>query len=276
MPEPLRLPIRVLVKGPSIVNWTSWMGGPRTEFTFPRAMEEAWCAEGRPSNIQAVTMTSEQAKRLTLTWQREVLGFSPDAITLSYGQFESVHLFLPRWLERHANSLKVRPRWYTRIYRKRVVKPVWKTLAQLQKQLDQRMKPTFRRSRTRNVPLDMEAYIKQVQKVQQPLVLVMELLPPAERQRMWFPGMDARVRMMNDELRAMVERVALPNVQYFTTAELVEEHFGGDIEAATPDGFHYSPQLHRLIGEKLARVIGEWAETQPHLKTPGTSSEPSA
>jgi hypothetical protein len=269
MPAPLRLPIRILVKGPSIVNWTSWMGGPRTDFTFPRVIEETFCNEGRPSLVEAVTMTSEQAKRLTLTWQREVLGFSPDVIVLSYGQFESVHLFLPRWLERHANSLKVRPRRPSELYRKAIVKPMWKSLAQVQAKLDARMKPTFKRARTRNVPLDMERYIKQVQKVASPMVIVMEVLPPATRQKSWFPGMTARIAMMNEANRAMVERVGLPNVIWFTTSDLVEKHFGGDIEIATPDGFHYSPDFHRHIGEKMARVIAEWAETQLHLKTPG-------
>ncbi len=272
MSTPLRLPIRVLIKGPSIVNWTSWMGGPRTDFTFPRVIEERFCAEGRPAMVEAITMTSEQAKKLTLTWQREVLGFSPDVIVLSYGQFESVHLFLPRWLERHANSLKARPRTISRIYRKSVVRPVWKVLAQIQAKLDARLKPTLRRSRVRTVPLDMEAYIKQVQKVASPMVIVMELIPPAERQRTWFPGMTARIEMMNEANRAMVERVNLPDVRYCTVNEILEERFGGDLEVATPDGFHYSPELHRAIGEKLAGIIADWAETQPHLATPRTAS----
>lgn len=275
MSAPLRLPIRILVKGPSIVNWTSWMGGPRTDFTFPRVIEQTFCDEGRPALVEAITMTSEQAKKLTLTWQREVLGFSPDVIVLSYGQFESVHLFLPRWLERHANSLKVRPRRISELYRKVVVKPVWKSLAQLQARLDARMKPTFKRSRTRTVPLDMERYIKRVQMVASPMVIVMEVLPPATRQKSWFPGMTARIAMMNEANKAMVERVDLPQVRWFTTSDLVAKHFDDDIEVATPDGFHYSPEFHRRIGEKLAVVIAEWAETQPHLATLPASVEAS-
>ncbi|MCX6396652.1 MAG: hypothetical protein NTV23_09210 [Propionibacteriales bacterium] len=272
MPTPLRLPIRVLVKGPSIVNWTSWMGGPRTDFTFPRVIEEQLGARGMPSHVQAITMTSEQAKKLPLTWQREVLGFSPDVIVLSYGQFESVHLFLPRWLERHANSLRARQRPVSRFYRKTLVKPVWKSLAQVQSKVDARLKPSFKRSRVRTVPLDMETYIKHVQRVASPLVIVMEVLPPAERQRTWFPGMPARIALMNEANRSMVERVALPNVLWFTTSDLVERDFGGDLELATPDGFHYSPGLHRAIGEKLTDEIARWAATQPHLTTPGTTS----
>jgi hypothetical protein len=38
MSTPLPLPMRVLVKGASTVLWISGMGGPRKEFTFPRAL----------------------------------------------------------------------------------------------------------------------------------------------------------------------------------------------------------------------------------------------
>ena len=41
---------------------------------------------------------------------------------------------------------------------------------------------------------------------------------------------------------------------------------GGDIDRATPDGFHYSVDMHRAIGTKLAGVIAEWADGQPHFK----------
>jgi hypothetical protein len=186
-------------------------------------------------------------------------------IVLLYGHYESIHLFLPRWLERHANSLRARPRALSAFYRKRLLRPAWMFLAKLQARLDARLRPSFRFSRIRTVPLDLEAYIKQVQKIASPMVIVMEILPPADRQRSWFPRMTRRIALVNEANRAMVERLGLPHVRWFTTSDLVDEHFGGDLEAATPDGFHYCPELHRLIGEKLSRVIAEWADTQPHL-----------
>ena len=265
MPSPLPLPIRVLVKGASTVNWVSYMGGPRTDFTFPRVIEGQLAAEGRPSHVQTITMTSEQTKGILGSWQREVLGFSPDVIVLVYGHFETVHLFLPRWLERHANSLKAKPRRLSAWYRQRLLRPVWMTLASLQARLDHRLDPTIRRGRPRRVAADLERYITHVQKVGSPLVLLLELLPPAERYQSWFPGMAARVEVMNETIADMVRRVDLPNVRYVRIAEFVDKYAEGDQEIATPDGFHFSPVMHREIGTALAQQIADWADTQPHL-----------
>lgn len=265
LPSPLPLPIRVLVKGASTVNWVSWMGGPRTDLTFPRVIEAQLAADGRPSDVRTITMTSEQTSKILGTWQREILGFSPDVIVLVYGHYETVHLFLPRWLERHANSLKAKPRLLSTLYRKRVLRPIWMALAQLQAKLDTVLDPTIRRGRPRRVAADLERYITHVQKVGSPLVLLFELLPPADRYRTWFPGMAPRIEVMNQAIADMVRRVDLPNVRYVHIAEFVEKYAEGSQEIATPDGFHFSPVMHREIGIALAQQIEEWAQTQPHL-----------
>lgn len=268
MPTPLRLPVRVLVKGPSTVCWMSWMGGPRTDFTFPRVIEERLLAEGRPADVRVVTMPSMQTRSILTTWQEEVLGFSPDVITLTFGQQETIHLFLPKWLERHANSQRARPRMLSRLYRERLLRPAWKALARLQAKLDERLPGDLLARRRKRVIADLEEYIRHVQRVGSPMVVLMEFLLPAKRQRDWFPGMAARVELINADIRAMVERIDLPQVRWFTLNDLVDELYDGSVDLATPDGFHYTPELHRAIGTKMAALISEWAETQPHLATP--------
>lgn len=268
MPTPLPLPIRIVVKGASTVNWISYMGGPRTDFAFPRAIEAELVKAGRPAEVRAITRPSEKTSTTLLRWEDEFLGFSPDVVVLVYGHYETVHLFLPRWLERHANSLKTRPRPLTRLYRKHLLRPAWMFLARLQARLDKALEPTLRRSRPRNVAADLEALIGQVQKVGSPLVFVFDLLPPAKRYQSWFPGMAARIAVMNEALQGVVDRAGKPNVRLFKVSELVGKYLDGDIDAATPDGFHYSPYVHRLVGEALAQEIMQWADTQPHLQTP--------
>ena len=261
------LPLRVLVKGSSLVNQVSWKGGPRTDFTFPRALEEQLLSDGRACDVRTITAMAETTSPILKTWQPQVLGYSPDVIVLLYGYVETIHGFLPRWLERHANSWKAKPRRPRSLYRKTILRRTWKLVAQLQMQLD-RVIPSGRPGRPRRVAAHLEAYISQVQTVASPLVLVMELLPPATRYRRWFPGMPARIEAMNDALSAAVDRVDRPNVRLFRVRPLVEEYCGGDLEVATPDGSHFSPAMHRHIGTALAREIGEWAETQPHLAHP--------
>jgi hypothetical protein len=265
MSSPLPLPMRVLVKGASTVNWISWSGGPRTDFIFPRVIEERLLSDGRPCEVQTLTMMSEKTSTILGTWEREILGYSPDVIVLAYGHYETVHLFLPRWLERHANSNKPRPRRLETFYRHHILRPVWMTLAKLQARLDTIVDPTIRRRRPRLVAADLEAYISQVQQVGSPLVFVLQFLPPAERYRSWFPGMTARMEVMNRTLEEMVARIDKPNVRYFHVRELFDKYADGDLNVATPDGFHYTPTMHRVIGTELAEQIGGWADTQPHL-----------
>lgn len=260
-----RLPLRVLVKGASTVNWASPMGGPRSDFTFPRAIEAELLRDGWPAEVRAFTMPSERTSRILLTWQEQVLGFSPDVIVLVYGHYETVHLFLPRWLERHANSLRARPRLVAGWYRRHLLRPVWMMLARLQARLDRMLDPTIRRGRPRQVAADLEAYIGQVQQIGSPLVFVFELLPPAVRYQSWFPGMARRIEVMNATIADLVRRIDRPDVRLFPVTELVDKCADGDVDLATPDGFHYTPELHRRIGEALAHEIESWAAAQGHL-----------
>ena len=266
MPEPLPLPIRILVKGASTVGVASPMGGPRTDFTFPRAIEAQLLADGRPAVVRTITVASERTKDTLRHWEREMMGYSPDVVILVYGHYETIHLFLPWWLERHANSLRARPGRIREAYRRSVLRPVWMALAKLQAKLDKTIDPTIRRSRPRRVAADLERLIGRIRFLHSPLVFVFELQPPARRYQSWFPGMTARMAEMNRELAALVERLDDPDIRYFRTSGLVAEHAGGDLDVATPDGFHYSPELHRVIGTELARQIADWADTQEHLK----------
>ena len=93
-----------------------------------------------------------------------------------------------------------------------------------------------------------------------------EVLPPAKRYESWFPGMKARVAEYNRLAEEYVKGLDKPNVRFFRVTELVEQHAGGSLEVAIPDGFHWTPYMHGIIGGELAREIIKWADTQEHLK----------
>lgn len=267
MPEPLPLPVRVLVKGASTVCWMSPMDGPRSDFTYPRALEAELLSAGRPATVQAISVPSELTKWTLRNWEHEVLGFSPDVIVLTYGHYETLHLFLPRWLERHANSLKARPGFVRERYRRHVLRPLWMALARLQARLDSgwlgRATSTIR---PRRCVEDLRALVDHVSKISSPLVIVFEVLSVAERRKSWFPGMARRVDEFNRRAAEMVASFDSQNVRFFRVSPLVEEHAGGDRNAALPDGFHWTPHMHRVIGRELASEILKWCETQPHLR----------
>lgn len=258
------LPVRVLVKGASTVNWTSYMGGPRSDLAFARVMEKGLLEAGRPSTFAVYSEPSELTSWVLSSWQEQVLGYSPDVIVLVFGHYESLHYVLPRWLERHANSLRGRPRRLALAYRRFLLRPVWKQLAKIQRFLD-RIGPTTIRRRDRNVKADLRTYIEQVQKVGSPVVYLFELLPPHGRAAQWFPGAGERMAVINQALSDLVAEVARPNVRYFTVSDLVDELYDGDVAQAIPDGFHYTPAMHAAIGRKLAADVDRWAADQDFL-----------
>jgi lysophospholipase L1-like esterase len=263
---PVSLPIRVLVKGASTVNWTSFMGGPRSDFAYPRATEACLLAGGRPAEVRDTSVAAEHPKQALRDWQREVVNWSPDVVVLHYGHMETIHLFLPRALQRHAQSIRNRPGPIRDAYRQRLLRPAWKTLARLQQRVYRKVAArALFAHRFRRAGLDLEQLIKRIQDVGSPLVLVMELTPPGANYADWFPGMGQRLEQMNDVLRDVVRRVDRPNVRIFHTRAALAD-VAASPDELNPDGAHYSPAAHRALGAALAREIAEWTDREGHLR----------
>lgn len=261
---PLPLPIRVLVKGPSTTTWLSGTTGTREDMGFPRSLEAHLYAAGRPAVVHNAGIAADRVKTLSDNWQQEVIAFSPDVIVLLSGQYETIHFLWPWWLERHANSLVRRPGFVRERYRKYVMTPLWMLLARLQAKADTVLDSTLRRGRPRRAVAHVRRFIERAQGVGAPLVLVLEILPPASQYQQWFPGMAERTAVMNAALEEMVADIGKPNVRLIRTSRIVEEHFDS-IEEATPDGAHFCPRLHREVGRVLSEEVLAWAQTQPHL-----------
>ena len=263
MAEPLPLPLRVLVKGASTVVWTSWMGGPRSDLAYPRVVEAELRAAGVPAEVRVTALGSARTKDAFKTWEQEVVPWSPDVIILHYGHFETIHLLLPDWLERYANSFSRRPGPVREVYQT-AIKKTWKSLAKVQQAADKRVEPTIMAHRPRRVAIDLESLIQRVRNVGSPLVIIPDLLPPGPPYEKWFPGMGARVEVMNETLDDLVARLDNPDIRRFSVTKVVA-NLDLDGEPA-PDGGHFTPAVHRAVGQELAQVILDWSEGQPHLK----------
>jgi len=277
MTGPLPLPLRVLMKGGSTVHTVSYMGGPRSDFAYPRATEAELYAAGVPAEVRCTAMASQNTQIAFRSWEREAFSWSPDVVVLTYGYMEIIHLFLPRWLERHANSLAARPGPIRTPYRT-ALRKFWKLLARVQQRLDHRVPLLFMRRRLRAAS-DMVQLVERIQMIGSPLVLIMELTPPGPPFQKWFPGLAERMELTNEALRDAVRRIDLPHVRFFPTntvlAPLMAE---GEV---VPDGGHYTPEAHRVIAAALAEEIIEWAEQeqliatdQPHVRLREASALP--
>lgn len=267
MLDPLPLPMRVLVKGASTVLWTSWMGGPRSDFVFARAIEANLLAEGRAAEVRNTGILGSPTKDFIRTYEHDVVQWSPDVVVIYAGHYEVMHLFLPRRYERYSNRPNVRGTATSQWWRRRVVRPAWKANAIVQSKVDlipDRFR--LRKRRLRRAAADLKAYIEQVRFVQSPLVIVFQLVPISANRVHWFPGANPRIHHWNALAEQVVAEFDSDEVRFFRTQDLVRGVVGDDIEKATPDGYHFTPELHGLIGAALARDIAEWADTQPHLK----------
>jgi hypothetical protein len=266
VPDPLPLPMRVLVKGASTVVFIAEMGGPRSDFNFGRVIEAEILAAGRPAEVRVSGEPSYVSKYSLRDWERDILGWSPDVVIVHHGHYESIHLLLPRWIERHANSTRSRPGGRLRtFYRKKVVRKVWVSLAKVQSRADRRFNSLLFARKLRRVGTDVQGLIENLQTVGSPLVLVLEVVPPGRRWQSWMPGLAARTAFVNDALREGVRRVDRPNVRFVPTVDELAARLEPG-EEPTPDGGHYSARAHRVLGELLSREILEWAQTQPHLQ----------
>ena len=260
------LPLRTLIKGPSTMNWISMMGGPRSDLPFPRVIEQQLLAAGRPAEVRDTSRLGWMTRDLMSTWDEDVAAWSPDVVIMAPCHMETVHVLQPSWLERAANKVNRRPGVLRKIWYKRILRGASRTVLHIQRRVD---RPGYYvNRRMRRALADTQAYIELTQKVGSPLMLVMELHPPIQAKLWWFGGWRDRVERLNDDLRALVERIDRPNVRFVQITDLMSRFDPGEPEDLWADGIHFSPEFHRAIGEKFAGIIDEWAKGQEHLTQP--------
>jgi hypothetical protein len=205
MPAPRQLPIRILNRGASLTHAMSEFPQRRGQYPFGRVLEESLLADGYLVDLNTVAVASQEMRHGFASWEQDVKAYMPDVVILTLGYFETIHLILPRWLERHANSLARRPGTIRSRYRQYLLRPFWKSLARVQQRLDRIVGARFFAPKARRHERLLRAYLDQTLKAGAPLVVLFEFLEPGARGRDWFPGMAARVRIMNEVLHRVVD-----------------------------------------------------------------------
>ena len=266
-PASKRLPLRVLVKGASTVVYTSWMGGPREDLTYPRVLEGELLAAGHAVEVQVTAAPAERLTRGFRTYQRDVVPWSPDVVILHYGHADAIHLFLPRWLERHVNSTGKRPGRLRAAYRKVLLRPFWLVLAHSQKHLDRLLRGAGADRRARRFARNLEGLIRHVRFISSPLVLVPNVHEMGAQYRVWFPGVERRMAAINAAVAEMVHRLGEPDVRVVDVRSLAAPILAEPHDGPT-DSSHYPPALHRAVGRELAEVVAAWAVDQRYLDLP--------
>ncbi len=244
------------------------MSGPRTHLGFPRVIERELLSTGQPVETRLVTVGGMPTSSVVREWERDVVGFSPDVVVYMVGHYETIHLIWPNWLERHANSFTWLPRRVSTAYRKMLLRPVWRALVKAQTFVDARVPTRLAERRVRNAVADIMRATGRIREIQSPLVILMETPQPGTHGIRLFPGMPGRVTLLNRLLAEAVAARGDADVRVFPTNAVVDAEFP-DHDEAIPDGIHFSPEAHDLVGRTLATEIQDWTRTQPHLRQPG-------
>lgn len=247
-------PLRILVKGSSLVLKAPERTQAPGEYTFPRHVENDLVARGVPATVWNAGVVGELTVAAFDTWEEQVLAWSPDVIVFGYGYYECIHGFLPHWFERLANPEIKRPGVVRNLGRTALVRPVWKASAQAQRFWEKRVRRVRATGPRRRVIRRYERLIERSRRVGSPLVLVLELLGPNDRAADWFPGMADRIDAMNAALEAMVAGFADPDVRLLPVRSLA-----ADDPEPVPDGLHYNARLRRQIASAIADAAAEHA-----------------
>jgi hypothetical protein len=243
------------------------MGGPRGDFTFPRVIEAEVLAAGRPTEVRNTAVLGDRTIDGLRRWPEEAIAWSPDVVVMIYGHYEAIHLLIPHWFERYVNKPRVSRPW-AQFYRRKVLRALWKAACTVQAWVDARTPERVSRSRMRRTSRDIVDHVVALRQLASPLVLVMEVLPLAPSKDHWFPGMSRRIEMVNELNRRSIAALGDSDVRYVPVTPVVERVAGGDLDVATPDGYHYTPLMHREVGRALAAEILAWADGQAHFGLP--------
>lgn len=248
-------PVRVLVKGSSLVVMTPEWHGERGEYTLPRWVQNGLLDRGRPCELDNRGVSGELTRQAFATFEDTVLAGAPDVAVYGYAYYECIHALLPQWLERHVNRYDGRTGPVRTRYRGWLLRPVWKLLAQTQRLLDGLIADRLFGRRVHRVVQDYDLLIRRTRKLGPgaPLVFVLALLGPGGQAGGWFPGMQARIDRMNGALEQMVARIDDPGVRLVPVPALAQRLDPG--EDPVPDGMHYSPRMRRIIGDWIADEI---------------------
>jgi hypothetical protein len=257
-----RRPVRILFKGASLTTAISATDEKRHHRTFPFVVEHRLKQAGHDISIAVRATAGEDTSVMFRDWEKEVQVWRPDVIVTTHGFYEAMHLLMPRRIERHAHDLNRRPTPLRRVYRRIVLGPLWKFGVVFQQRLDRIVQARGFLRTCRRVSRDLEQYVRQSRKVGKPLIVLFEWpLPMSNRAREWFPGMEPRVKMVNAAISALVQRIDDDDVRLFRVRETIDRALD-PAQDHTPDGFHYTPELHEAIGNDLSAMIDSWLHAQ--------------
>jgi len=192
-------------------------------------------------------------------YQEDERAWSPDVLVVNYGMAEAQAPAIPKGVHNHFMTWEKGLSRPAAAYRRRVAPQIWPRLRRYQRFAMRRMGTRFWRMSPRRFAAELQRVIALARQDHR-LVLVIDVNPPGPRLLYNLPGIDRRVEILNGVLHDVVGKAAAEDagVRLVEGSALAAEM---GIDAAIPDGYHWSPDAHRRVAEMLAAEIVPWVET---------------
>jgi lysophospholipase L1-like esterase len=256
-PLPTALPAkdrwRVAVLGNSLPILMVPGRANRLEGAYPELLERALRERQVDVRVDCHARLYDLAHEGARRWLRDVVPSAPDVVILNYGVLEAQPNVLPTTINRHLTREDRGGPGVGGMWMRRVVPRLWPKARAYQRWAATRAGMHTWRMHPDRLRTSLGEIVQAARRGKS-LVLVVDVLPPGDRLRHFFPHIDERVAVVNDALRALVEDADSPEVRLFE-ASAIAVAMGPE---SVPDGLHLVPEGHRRMAMALADEIEEW------------------
>lgn len=233
---------------------TSRLDGP-----YPELLELLLRTKGINAEVRNAGREFELINHGIHRYQEEERAWCPDVLVVNFGLAEAQVPAIPRWVHNHFmtwNKGLSRP---ASAYRSRIAPHIWPRLRAYQRWAFRRVGMRGWRMTPRRFAAELERVIA-LARHDHRLLLVIDINPPCGRVLYNMPGLDKRRDLFQGILTDVVGKAATddPGVRLIPASTLAEE-FG--LDAAIPDGYHWSPPAQRRVAEMLADEIVPWVNS---------------
>ncbi len=228
---------------------TSRLDGP-----YGEVLEQLLRAEGIDAEVRNGGRWYEQIDRGVRRYQEHERAWSPDVVVVQYGINECQAPVLPRAVHNHFMTWDTGVRRPARAYRHRVAPLVWARLRAYQRWATARVGMHGWRMDPQRFAAHLSRLIA-LARWDHRLVLVLDVNPPGPRLVRHLPGIAARRDRYQEVITDTVAAADDPDARLVATSAVADET---DIDAALPDGLHWSPAAHHRVAELLAAEITPW------------------
>ena len=190
-------------------------------------------------------------------YQEEERAWSPDVLVVNYGMADCQAPVIPKFVHNHFMTWETGLSRPARAYRRIVAARVWPQLRKYQRFMMRRVGMHGWRVNPRRYELELSRLIM-LARHDYRFVCVIDINPPGDRLLYNLPNISPR----RDVLQEVTERVVAKaretdphGVVRIPAATIVDEM---GIDAAIPDGYHWSPPAQRRVAQMLADEIVPW------------------